>query len=208
MPPTAPAPDRRAPPPPLESTTRPSLQWVLDAITAGRPSSATAAWTCSPPTSSAAPSTPTSTPTRAGRRTSPGSRSSTPPRERFYPDWDSAADICVAILRTEAGRDPHDNDLHDLVGELSTRSDDFRTRWGSHNVRHHGTGTKHFHHPVVGDLTLAYEGLDMAAEPGLTLTIYTAEPGSPSAERLRLLGSWAATQRQRPRRTGPHARPS
>lgn len=96
-----------------------------------------------------------------------------PAARRFYPDWDLAADICVAILRTEAGRNPRDKDLHDLVGELSTRSDAFRTRWGAHNVRHHGTGTKRFHHAVVGELTLAYEGLDMAAEPGLTLTVYT-----------------------------------
>ncbi|MGI5159391.1 helix-turn-helix transcriptional regulator [Microbispora sp. CA-102843] len=116
-----------------------------------------------------------------------------PASRRFYPDWDQAADIAVAILRTEAGRNPHDKDLHDLVGELSTRSDEFRTRWGAHNVRNHGTGTKRFHHQAVGDLTLAYEGLEMAAEPGLTLTIYTAEPGSPSEEGLRLLASWAAT---------------
>ena len=112
---------------------------------------------------------------------------------RFYPDWDLAADICVAILRTEAGRDPRDKELHDLVGELSTRSDEFRTRWGAHDVRHHGTGTKRFHHGLVGDLELAYEGLEMVAEPGLTLTIYTAEPGSPSDEALRLLASWAAS---------------
>nr|WP_203597740.1 helix-turn-helix transcriptional regulator [Actinomadura bangladeshensis] len=116
-----------------------------------------------------------------------------PASHRFYPDWDQAADIAVAILRTEAGRNPHDKDLHDLVGELSTRSDEFRTRWGAHNVRHHGTGTKRFHHQAVGVLTLAYEGLEMAAEPGLTLTIYTAQPGSPSEEGLRLLASWAAT---------------
>ncbi|WP_328697608.1 helix-turn-helix transcriptional regulator [Streptomyces sp. NBC_00342] len=116
-----------------------------------------------------------------------------PSSRRFYPDWDSAADVAVAILRTEGGRNPHDKDLHDLVGELSTRSDAFRTRWGAHNVRHHGTGTKRFHHHAVGDLTLAYEGLEMAAEPGLTLTIYTAEPGSVSEEGLRLLSSWAAT---------------
>ncbi|MFI2651645.1 hypothetical protein [Micromonospora fulviviridis] len=113
---------------------------------------------------------------------------------RFYPDWEQAADVCVAILRTEAGRDPHDKDLHDLVGELSTRSDEFRRRWGAHDVRHHGTGAKNFHHHVVGDLTLAYEGLEMAAEPGLALTIYTAEPGSPSEDALRLLASWAASQ--------------
>jgi len=113
---------------------------------------------------------------------------------QFYPDWDSAADICVAILRTEAGRDPRDKDLHDLVGELSARSTEFRTRWGAHNVRHHGTRAKRFHHHIVGDLTLAYEGLEMAAEPGLTLTIYAAGPGSPSEDALRLLASWAASQ--------------
>ncbi|WP_406090755.1 helix-turn-helix transcriptional regulator [Streptomyces sp. NBC_01013] len=117
-----------------------------------------------------------------------------PAAHRFYPDWAPAADVTVAILRTEAGRNPHDKDLHDLVGELSTRCDEFRTRWGAHNVRHHGTGTKNFHHTAVGDLTLAFEGLEMAAEPGLTLTIYTAEPGSPSEESLRLLATWAATQ--------------
>ncbi|MFF5176130.1 helix-turn-helix transcriptional regulator [Micromonospora sp. NPDC000089] len=111
----------------------------------------------------------------------------------FYPDWGSAADVCVAILRTEAGRDPRDKDLHDLVGELSTRSAEFRTRWGTHDVRHHGTGAKRFHHHVVGDLTLAYEGLELAAERGLTLTIYAAEPGSPSEDALRLLASWAAS---------------
>ncbi|MFD6421457.1 helix-turn-helix transcriptional regulator [Streptomyces sp. NPDC060198] len=117
-----------------------------------------------------------------------------PTSRTFYPDWDLFADMAVAILRREAGRDPHDKDLHDLIGELSTRSEDFRTRWGAHNVRRHGTGTKRFRHPAVGALTLAYETLDLAAEPGLTLTIYTAEPGSPSEEGLRLLASWAATE--------------
>jgi hypothetical protein len=116
-----------------------------------------------------------------------------PAARRFYPDWDLAADMSVAILRTEAGRDPHDKDLHDLVGELSTRSDHFRTRWGTHDVRHHGTGTKRFHHHIVGDLELAYEGLELVAEPGLTLTIYTAEPHTPSHDALQLLASWAVT---------------
>ncbi|MEU2310803.1 helix-turn-helix domain-containing protein [Streptomyces albidoflavus] len=128
-----------------------------------------------------------------------------PASRRFYPDWDLAADVAVAILRTEAGRNPHDKELHDLVGELSTRSDAFRTRWGAHNVRHHGTGTKRFHHAAVGALTLAYEGLEMATEPGLTLTVYTAEPGSPSDEGLRLLASGAAdreTDTPSPQETG------
>ena len=102
--------------------------------------------------------------------------------------------MCVAIMRAEAGRDPHDKGLQDLVGELSTRSETFRRLWGAHDVRIHGAGTKRFHHPVVGELTLAYEELAITAEPGLVLLVYTAEPGSPSAERLRLLGSWAAAE--------------
>jgi transcriptional regulator with XRE-family HTH domain len=116
-----------------------------------------------------------------------------PRSHRFYPAWHLAADVCVAILRTEAGRNPHDKEFHQLIGELSDCSDEFRTRWATHNVRHHSTGSKSFHHPVAGDLTLAYEGLEMA-EPGLTLTIYTAEPGSPSEKGLRLLASGVSGQ--------------
>ncbi|WP_164204793.1 helix-turn-helix transcriptional regulator [[Micrococcus luteus] ATCC 49442] len=119
----------------------------------------------------------------------------------FHPDWDAAAEVVVSILRTEAGRDPHNKELHDLVGELSTRSQEFRRLWSSHDVRHHGAGAKVFRHPVVGEMTIAYEGLEMAAEPGLTLTIYTADPGSPSEEAMRLLASWAATESaQEPRK--------
>jgi transcriptional regulator with XRE-family HTH domain len=114
-----------------------------------------------------------------------------PASRDFYPDWDLFAEMCVAIMRAEAGRDPHDKGLQDLVGELSTRSETFRSLWAAHNVRTHGTGTKRFVHPVVGELSLAYEELAVTAEPGHILMIYTAEPGSPSAERLRLLASWA-----------------
>ena len=117
-----------------------------------------------------------------------------PASRDFYPDWELFAEMCVAIMRAEAGRDPHDKALQDLVGELSTRSDTFRTLWAAHNVRTHGTGTKRFHHPVVGELTLAYEELAVTADPGTILMIYTAEPGSPSAERLRLLASYAASE--------------
>jgi len=112
----------------------------------------------------------------------------------FYPDWEEAADTCAAILHTEAGRDPHDKDLHDLVGELSTRSQAFRRRWSTHNVRYHGAGTKTFHHYEVGDLELAYESVDMISEPGLTLTLYAAEPASPTAHALDLLASWTAAK--------------
>lgn len=115
----------------------------------------------------------------------------------FYPDWDFYAGVTVAILRTEAGRDPRNKELHDLIGEMCTRSDEFRRLWGSHDVRHHGTGMKTFHHPLVGEMTLAYEGMSMEAEPGLTVTVYSAEPGSPSAERMQLLASWAASESHR-----------
>ena len=117
-----------------------------------------------------------------------------PAARDFYPNWDAAADVNVALLRTWAGRDPHDKTVHDLVGELSTRSPEFAARWSAHNVRIHGTGTKAFHHHVVGDLTLAYETMELNAEAGLAMTIYTAEPASPSAHALTLLGAWAATE--------------
>jgi hypothetical protein len=116
------------------------------------------------------------------------------PRSRdFYPDWNKAANDTVAVLRASAGRDPYDRCLSDLVGELSTQSNEFRTRWAAHNVRQHITGIKHFHHPVVGDLSLTYDRLDLVADPGLTIFTYTAGPGSRDEETLRLLGSWAAT---------------
>jgi transcriptional regulator with XRE-family HTH domain len=116
-----------------------------------------------------------------------------PRAETFYRDWDRAASDTVAILRWAAGHDPHDRDLSDLVGELATQSEAFRTRWAAHNVRFHNTGVKHFHHPDVGELHLSYNRLDLAADPGLTLFTYTTEPGSRSEEALKLLGSWAAT---------------
>jgi transcriptional regulator with XRE-family HTH domain len=99
----------------------------------------------------------------------------------------------VAILRAEAGRNPYDKALTALVGELSTRSEDFRRMWASHDVRYHRTGTKVFHHPVVGTLELDYEALALPADPGLQLNVYTAVPGSPSDDGLKLLASWAAT---------------
>jgi transcriptional regulator with XRE-family HTH domain len=115
-----------------------------------------------------------------------------PAARDFYPDWDLFAAMCVGIMRTEAGRDPHDRALQELVGELSTQSETFRRLWAGHDVRTHGTGTKRFNHPVVGELSLAYEELAITAEPGLVLLVYSAEPGSPSAEALRLLASWNA----------------
>jgi MmyB-like transcription regulator ligand binding domain len=114
----------------------------------------------------------------------------------FYLDCENVANDAVAILRSEAGRGPHDRGLQDLVGELSTQSEMFRTLWAKHNVRFHDTGVKRFHHPVVGDLTLTFETMQLSADDGLTMFAYTAEPGSKSEEALNLLASWAATSDQ------------
>ena len=111
----------------------------------------------------------------------------------FFRDWDTVANDTVALLRAEAGRDPYDRGLTDLIGELSTRSDEFRARWAAHHVRIHATGVKLIHHPVVGDLELAFESFPLAADPRQSLLTYTAEPGSPSHDALSLLASWAAS---------------
>jgi hypothetical protein len=111
----------------------------------------------------------------------------------FYIDWDGVANDAVAVLRSEAGRNPCDRGLSDLVGELSTRSELFRTLWAKHNVRFHDTGAKRLHHPVVGELHLTYETVQLTADPGLLLFAYSAEPGTRSEQALDLLASWAAT---------------
>ena len=117
------------------------------------------------------------------------------PRSRtFWVDWEKAARDTVAILRAEAGRNPYDRALSDLIGALSTRSDEFRVRWAAHEVRFHRTGSKQIHHPLVGDLTLAFESLELPADPGLSLLTYSAEPGSPSEQALHELARWSSTR--------------
>lgn len=116
-----------------------------------------------------------------------------PNATEFFRDWDKAANDTVALLRAEAGRDPYDRDLSDLIGQLSTRSDEFRHRWAAHNVRIHTSGVKLLHHPVVGDLDLPFESFPLPADPGQSLLTYTAEPGSTTQDALNLLASWAAT---------------
>jgi hypothetical protein len=73
------------------------------------------------------------------------------------------------MLRSEAGRNPYDTQLIELIGELSARSEDFHTRWAAHNVRFHRAGSKRLHHPVVGDLDLTFEAMGLASSPGLTM---------------------------------------
>jgi hypothetical protein len=124
---------------------------------------------------------------------------------RFFPGWDGIANDAVAILRAEAGRDPYDRRLSDLIGELSTRSEEFRVRWAAHNVKFHRTGAKNLHHPVVGELSLAYEALELPGDNGQRILVYTAEPGSPSEQSLKLLASWSATPQPTPVSLGESA---
>jgi hypothetical protein len=116
-----------------------------------------------------------------------------PAAREFYPSFEDSARTTVELLRTEAGRDPFNPSLTGLIGELSTRSEEFRALWAAHNVRLHRTGVKHFRHPAVGLLDLMFEAMALEADEGLTLTAYTAEPGTPSHDGLKLLASWTAT---------------
>lgn len=119
-----------------------------------------------------------------------------PGAQHFFVDWNAAATLTTALLRAEAGREPHDRALRELIGELSTLSTEFRTQWAAHDVRIHHEGIKRLRHPEVGELELTYQSLDLPL-PNRTmhdLTIYAAEPGTPSEQALHLLASWIATQ--------------
>jgi len=116
-----------------------------------------------------------------------------PKAQNFYQDWEANTRQIVAILRAEAGRSPYDRQLSDLVGELSTRSDLFRKLWGAHDVKEHRTGTKSIHHPIVGDLDLTFQSMDLTSDRGLQMLVFSAEPGSASHDRLQLLANWAET---------------
>lgn len=119
-----------------------------------------------------------------------------PKAHEFFRDYDQIVNDSAAMLRMEAGRTPHDPDLIQLIGELSTQSELFRERWASRDVKHHRSGRKRLHHPVVGDLELDYETMELPSEPGFRLNVYTAPADSPTADALQLLASWAATQEQ------------
>lgn len=179
---------------PATQTVRPSVQWLLDSMTG------TAAFAENGRLDALGANQLGRAlyPAVFGRGRQPGNWARfiflDPEGRNFYADWDRAAKDCVAILRSEAGRNPHDRELTDLVGELATRSEEFRVHWAAHNVRLHTKGVKRFIHPVVGELELSFNRLEVSADPGLIIVAYTAEPGSRSAEAFGLLASWAATE--------------
>ncbi|TWF91222.1 helix-turn-helix transcriptional regulator [Kitasatospora viridis] len=183
---------------PAPSTIRPSLQRFLDAIT-GAP-----AWIVDQRADILA-TNPLARALLAPLLDDPDARHNTarfiflsPAARTFYPRWERSADASAANLRTAAGRNPRDKALTDLIGELAARSDAFSTRWTAHAVRLHRTGTKHIHHPDVGDLEFVYEGVELPDHPGWMMYAYTSTPGSPTEERLGLLGSLAATPSEAP----------
>ena len=112
-----------------------------------------------------------------------------PHSQRFYSDWDEIAGYSAAMLHVAAARNPYDRDLSNLIGELATQSEEFRVRWATHNLHEYQAGVKRVHHDAVGDINLIYETLSLPGDPALTMFIYTAEPGSASADALRLLAA-------------------
>ncbi|MFJ4927194.1 helix-turn-helix domain-containing protein [Streptomyces sp. NPDC088736] len=116
-----------------------------------------------------------------------------PAARRFYVDWERMARFAVGSLRVEAGRKPHDRELSNLIGELSTRSDAFRVLWASHDVHVFRDSTKRLNHPAVGDLELDQETMSLPDESGLSVVVYSPPPGSAAEDALRLLATWAAT---------------
>ena len=125
--------------------------------------------------------------------TSPGRTFLNPVARDFFVDWNRAATDVFAVLRATVGRNPYDKSLSDLVGELFTRSEEFAMRWGAHDVRRHTTGSKRMRHHVVGEIELNYQSFEIPGEPGLRLSVFTAEPDTPHQEALRFLASWADT---------------
>jgi transcriptional regulator with XRE-family HTH domain len=177
-----------------EGAVRPSLQWFLDAVT-GAPT-----WVANQRKDVLATNA-LARALMAPMLDDPSNGNNlarftffSPASRIFYPDWEQGANSIVASLRTAAGQHPHDKGLTDLIGELVTRSDAFRLRWAAHDVRFHRTGTKRIHHPEVGDLEFTFEGLELPDHPGWMMFTYTTAAGSPTEERIQLLGNLAATR--------------
>ncbi|NJP95104.1 helix-turn-helix domain-containing protein [Nonomuraea sp. FMUSA5-5] len=192
-------PTRRTPSRRTDAQVPPPVQWLLDSMTLS------AAWvrngrtdivTCNALARSLlAPVFDSPATTRHARTNLARYVFLDPASQQFFVDWDEAAAVSAALLRAEAGREPHDRALRDLVGELSTLSPEFRSQWAAHDVRIHHAGHKRLWHPQVGDLELTYQSLDLPISNRTVygLTIYTAEPGSTSEDRLKLLASLTAT---------------
>ncbi|MGI5442954.1 helix-turn-helix transcriptional regulator [Streptomyces shenzhenensis] len=119
-----------------------------------------------------------------------------PRAPRLYLDWEKVARNGVGVLRVETAKNPYDRELCTLIGELSARSDAFRTLWAEQDVHTYTKGIKRFLHPAIGEIALVHESLDLPGDDGLSITVYNADPDTPAADALKLLASWTATQDQ------------
>ena len=190
---------------PSQERVRPTVQRMLDARSTCRRTSGTGALTFVRRTASATPCTHRSKAMMVVRNVARFVFLN-PNATEFFSDWEGIADDAVAILRLEAGRDPNDRRLTDLIGELSTRSDAFRVRWAAHNVKLHRTGVKRMYHPVVGELTLDYEAMHLAndtrpTDPRLRRGTRSPDPRKPSS----LLASWTTSPSDAPEEQAHHA---
>ena len=127
-----------------------------------------------------------------------------PEYRELFVEWDQKAYDTVAYLRMDAGRHPDAPRLPSLVGELSVKSEEFRRLRAAHDVKEKNHGVKRLRHPLVGEPTLFFESFRPFGDTEQSLVTYHAEPGSPSAQALRLLGSWGADARA----SGPASAPS
>ncbi len=116
-----------------------------------------------------------------------------PAMKSLHADWETAARMCVAQLRTRAATYPDDPRLAALIGELSVQNPEFRKWWGTHHLVARTKGTKSFNHPIAGTLTLAWDTLTSGTDTEQELVLWTAEPGTPSYDGLQILSSWNAT---------------
>ncbi|RSM91480.1 XRE family transcriptional regulator [Kibdelosporangium aridum] len=193
-------PDHRTPPRRKDAEVPPRVQWMLDSMTMSSAfvRNGRMDLVADNPLARAlhAPMFRSETTSKHGRANIARYIFLDPSAQHFYVDWDAATVTTAALLRAEAGREPHDRALRELVGELSTLSSEFRTQWASHDVRIHHDGIKRLRHPEVGDLELTYQSLNLPLSNRAVhdLTIYTAEPGTASEDRLKVLASWTATQ--------------
>lgn len=193
-------PARRRPPRRKDVGVPPAVQWMLDSMTmsaafvrSGRGDIVASNALCR---ALYAPMLDSDTTGEQGRASFPRYFFLDPGSQHFFVDWDHGANATVALLRAEAAREPHDRVLRELIGELSTLSPEFRTRWARHDVRIRHEGVKRLQHPEVGRLELTFRALDLPVSNRAVheLTFYTAEPGTADEDRLKLLTSWAATQ--------------
>lgn len=105
-----------------------------------------------------------------------------PAARELFVNWEEQVTGLVTGLRQLSATEPAATDVSDLVAELAEASTDFRRLWDRYDIDLYVTGSQELRHPLVGELTIDYQVLEIQGEGGLTLMAYHAEPGSPEYE--------------------------